>query len=88
MSDLSWDATSNSSPKFSQGPRYVQYSDPCARLSTFKTWPTSIQLKPEKLAEAGFFYTGNYVFFLVYYTDEYHSCLYIYRLSFLTFIRN
>lgn len=59
MSDLSWDATSNSSPKFSQGPRYVQYSDPCARLSTFKTWPTSIQLKPEKLAEAGFFYTGN-----------------------------
>lgn len=66
MSDLSLDATSNSSPKFSQGPIYLKYSDSCERLSTFKTWPTSIQLHPEKLTEAGFYYTGNYVFFLVY----------------------
>ncbi|XP_071137231.1 baculoviral IAP repeat-containing protein 7-A-like [Mytilus edulis] len=42
-----------------RGPKYPQYTITCIRLSTFQTWPTSIQQHPETMAEAGFYYTGN-----------------------------
>ncbi|CAG2255228.1 unnamed protein product [Mytilus edulis] len=51
--------TFNNSQNSRRGPKYPQYSITCIRLSTFQTWPTSIQQHPETMAEAGFYYTGN-----------------------------
>ena len=30
-----------------------------ARLATFREWPSGLQQRPEELAEAGFYYTGE-----------------------------
>ncbi|XP_052090054.1 baculoviral IAP repeat-containing protein 2-like isoform X2 [Mytilus californianus] len=51
--------TFNNSQNSRKGPKYPQYSITCIRLSTFQTWPTSIQQHPETMAEAGFYYTGS-----------------------------
>ncbi|GBP70942.1 E3 ubiquitin-protein ligase IAP-3 [Eumeta japonica] len=40
-------------------PAYPQYATTSARLITFKEWPKSLPVKPEDLADAGFFYTGR-----------------------------
>ena len=42
-------------------PKHPRYSVQSERLNSFKGWPTSKNQTPEKLAEAGFFYAGNYV---------------------------
>ncbi|XP_052090055.1 putative inhibitor of apoptosis [Mytilus californianus] len=57
--DSSRTTTLNSSHNSRRGPKYPQYSITCIRLSTFQSWPTSIQQHPETMAEAGFYYTGN-----------------------------
>ncbi|XP_071135937.1 death-associated inhibitor of apoptosis 1-like isoform X2 [Mytilus edulis] len=57
--DSSSTTTFNNSQNSRRGPKYPQYSITCIRLSTFQTWPTSIQQHPETMAEAGFYYTGN-----------------------------
>ncbi|XP_041979976.1 baculoviral IAP repeat-containing protein 2 isoform X1 [Aricia agestis] len=41
------------------GPVHAKYASMAARLQTFADWPRSMRQKPEDLAEAGFFYTGN-----------------------------
>jgi baculoviral IAP repeat-containing protein 7/8 len=41
------------------GPVHPQYSTMAARCSSFKDWPRCMRQKPEDLAEAGFFYTGQ-----------------------------
>ncbi|CAG9787764.1 unnamed protein product [Diatraea saccharalis] len=41
------------------GPVHPQYASEAARLSTFNDWPRCMRQKPEDLAEAGFFYTGQ-----------------------------
>ncbi|CAH2982574.1 unnamed protein product [Chilo suppressalis] len=41
------------------GPEHPKYASEAARISSFKDWPRSIRQKPEDLAEAGFFYTGQ-----------------------------
>ncbi|XP_063372169.1 death-associated inhibitor of apoptosis 1-like [Cydia amplana] len=40
-------------------PPHPRYNTKAARLRTFKHWPKSIKQKPEELAEAGFYYTGQ-----------------------------
>lgn len=40
-------------------PEYKNYSMLTNRLSTFDDWPMSLPIRPEKLAEAGFFYLGS-----------------------------
>ncbi|GBP45952.1 Apoptosis inhibitor IAP [Eumeta japonica] len=41
------------------GPAHPQYATTAARLASFKDWPRSMPQKPEDLADAGFFYTGQ-----------------------------
>ena len=43
------------------GPNRPEYKELEARMATFerRSWPPSIPLKPHKLAEAGFYYTGK-----------------------------
>lgn len=41
------------------GPVHKKYASLAARLRTFKDWPRSLRQKPDDLAEAGFFYTGQ-----------------------------
>lgn len=41
------------------GPVHPRYASVSARLRSFKDWPRSMRQKPEDLAEAGFFYTGQ-----------------------------
>lgn len=41
------------------GPAHPRYASETARLRSFKDWPRSMRQKPEELAEAGFFYTGQ-----------------------------
>ncbi|KAL0830583.1 hypothetical protein ABMA28_002732 [Loxostege sticticalis] len=41
------------------GPVHPQYASEAARLRTFNDWPRCMRQKPEDLAEAGFFYTGQ-----------------------------
>lgn len=41
------------------GPVHPRYASEAARLRSFKDWPRSMRQKPEDLAEAGFFYTGQ-----------------------------
>ncbi|CAK1555298.1 unnamed protein product [Leptosia nina] len=41
------------------GPVHPRYASEAARLRTFVDWPRSMRQKPEALAEAGFFYTGQ-----------------------------
>ncbi|XP_047990048.1 baculoviral IAP repeat-containing protein 3-like isoform X2 [Leguminivora glycinivorella] len=41
------------------GPVHPRYATEAARLRTFKDWPKSMKQKPEELAEAGFYYTGQ-----------------------------
>lgn len=51
------------------GPVHPRYASEAARLRTFKDWPRSMKQKPEELAEAGFFYTGNGDKTLCFYCD-------------------
>jgi len=39
--------------------KYPFYSDISARLDSFKEWPINLKQRPEDLANAGLFYTGN-----------------------------
>ncbi|XP_050348430.1 baculoviral IAP repeat-containing protein 3 isoform X1 [Nymphalis io] len=41
------------------GPVHPRYASETARLRSFSDWPRSMRQKPEDLAEAGFFYTGQ-----------------------------
>ncbi|AAC59034.1 inhibitor of apoptosis protein 3 [Orgyia pseudotsugata multiple nucleopolyhedrovirus] len=38
---------------------HPQYATEAARLRTFAEWPRGLKQRPEELAEAGFFYTGQ-----------------------------
>ncbi|RUS82669.1 hypothetical protein EGW08_009572 [Elysia chlorotica] len=40
-------------------PKRPEYSDYDTRLATFSTWPLNTGHSPERLARAGFFYTGD-----------------------------
>lgn len=44
-------------------PAHAEYSTLEARLQSFKSWPVGLKLKPQELAEAGFFYTGKSLYF-------------------------
>lgn len=41
------------------GPVHPRYASEAARLRSFQDWPRCMRQKPEDLAEAGFFYTGQ-----------------------------
>ncbi|XP_030025462.2 death-associated inhibitor of apoptosis 1 isoform X2 [Manduca sexta] len=41
------------------GPVHPRYATELSRLASFKDWPRCMRQKPEELAEAGFFYTGQ-----------------------------
>ena len=43
-------------------PKEPEYNELTARMTTFEEryWPPSIPVKPCKLAEAGFYYTGKF----------------------------
>lgn len=41
------------------GPVHPTYAAEAARLRSFRDWPRSLRQKPEELAQAGFFYTGQ-----------------------------
>lgn len=49
----------STTPRHMPGPVHKKYASQAARLSTFKDWPRSLRQKPEDLADAGFFYTGQ-----------------------------
>ncbi|GLH16190.1 Death-associated inhibitor of apoptosis 1 [Gryllus bimaculatus] len=40
-------------------PVHSVFVSPGSRLQSFKTWPISMKLRPERLCEAGFFYSGH-----------------------------
>lgn len=40
-------------------PVHARYASKAARMRSFSDWPRSMKQKPEELAEAGFFYTGQ-----------------------------
>ncbi|AHH82682.1 IAP-3 [Buzura suppressaria nucleopolyhedrovirus] len=45
---------------FAPSPAHPQYATKTARLRTFeRNWPCALKQKPEQLADAGFFYTGQ-----------------------------
>ncbi|AGR57007.1 IAP-3 [Choristoneura occidentalis alphabaculovirus] len=41
------------------GPAHPRFASEASRFRTFKNWPRSMKQKPEKMAEAGFYYTGH-----------------------------
>lgn len=41
------------------GPKYVKYASPAARMRTFTAWPPALKQQKQKMVEAGFFYTGK-----------------------------
>lgn len=51
-------AASDSPPRMA-GPVHPRYASKAARLRSFVDWPRCMRQKPEDLAEAGFFYTGQ-----------------------------
>nr|CAD7464428.1 unnamed protein product [Timema tahoe] len=42
-----------------QGPMFPQYASADERFKTFDGWPLSLKQRPDKLSEAGFYYTGK-----------------------------
>ncbi|XP_045499130.1 baculoviral IAP repeat-containing protein 3-like isoform X2 [Colias croceus] len=52
-------APPSATPVKMPGPVHSRYVSEAARLRTFADWPRSMRQKPEELAEAGFFYTGQ-----------------------------
>ncbi len=40
-------------------PQHPQYAIEASRNSTFHNWPQTVGQPPERLAKAGFFYTGT-----------------------------
>ncbi|KAK7792000.1 hypothetical protein R5R35_004203 [Gryllus longicercus] len=42
-----------------RAPAWTMYATSETRLKSFSSWPVSIKQRPEKLSEAGFFYTGK-----------------------------
>lgn len=45
-------------------PAFPQMAAPVLRLRTFRLWPLSLQPSPQQLSDAGFFYTGQFHWFL------------------------
>jgi hypothetical protein len=43
----------------SRGPMHPTYNTGDARLRSYESWPRSLKQKPDKLSEAGFYYTGK-----------------------------
>jgi hypothetical protein len=43
----------------SRGPLHPSYNTYEARLRSYESWPRSLKQKPDKLSEAGFYYTGK-----------------------------
>ncbi|XP_063233849.1 baculoviral IAP repeat-containing protein 7-B-like [Bacillus rossius redtenbacheri] len=43
----------------SHGPAFPSYCTYEARLASFENWPVSLKQRPDKLSEAGFYYTGK-----------------------------
>ncbi|XP_023710490.2 baculoviral IAP repeat-containing protein 2 [Cryptotermes secundus] len=43
----------------SRGPLHPSYNTYDARVRSFESWPRSLKQKPDKLSEAGFYYTGK-----------------------------
>ena len=52
-------SASSTTPPRMAGPVHPRYASETARLRSFKDWPRCMKQKPEELAEAGFFYTGQ-----------------------------
>lgn len=52
-------AASSTTPPRMSGPVHPRYVSEAARLRSFQDWPRCMKQKPEELAEAGFFYTGQ-----------------------------
>lgn len=42
-----------------RGPQHLSYNTYEARLWSYESWPRSLKQKPDKLSEAGFYYTGK-----------------------------
>ena len=64
---------SSEHPQINESDKTVRFEDECTpqhpnyrnifkRMDTFqeRSWPPGIQQKPRNLADAGFYYTGNY----------------------------
>ncbi|KDR19613.1 death-associated inhibitor of apoptosis 1-like [Zootermopsis nevadensis] len=43
----------------SHGPMHPSYNTYDSRVRSYENWPRSLKQKPDKLSEAGFYYTGN-----------------------------
>lgn len=52
-------ARATAAPARMPGPVHGRYASEVSRLKSFVDWPRSMRQKPEELAEAGFFYTGQ-----------------------------
>lgn len=52
-------SSTNSSSSRMPGPVHPRYASHAARLRSFSDWPRCMPQKPEDLADAGFFYTGQ-----------------------------
>ena len=50
----------NNVVKRKRGPKHPQFVSEENRLLTFKDWPQAMPQTPKQLAEAGFFYLGNF----------------------------
>ena len=49
------------------GPKNPKYTNIFKRVDTFekRSWPPGIPQKPRELADAGFYYTGTFVIYLI-----------------------
>ena len=45
----------------SRGPDHPTFNTYEARMQSFEVWPKSLKQKPDKLSEAGFYYTGKII---------------------------
>lgn len=50
-------------------PKYPRYATQIARLRSFDTWPQDLNQKPQEMADAGFFYTGDSDRVICYFCD-------------------
>ena len=44
-----------------RAPRYAMYATKDARLKSFNHWPSHLKQTPLMMAQAGFFYLGNFI---------------------------
>lgn len=42
-----------------RGPQHPSYNTYEARMRSYESWPRSLKQKPDKLSDAGFYYTGK-----------------------------